>query len=43
LGKSHDDIKEDFVKKVFRDNPIGQSSEQTPICVVRRVEDGGTP
>jgi F420-0:gamma-glutamyl ligase-like protein len=43
LGKSHDDIKEDFVKKVFRDNPIGQSSEQTPICIVRRVEDGGTP
>jgi F420-0:gamma-glutamyl ligase-like protein len=43
LGKSHDDIKEDFIKKVFRDNPIGQSSEQTPICIVRRVEDGGTP
>jgi len=43
LGKSHDDIKEDFAKKVFRDNPLGQSSEQTPICIVRRVEDGGTP
>jgi hypothetical protein len=27
-----------FVARVFADNPLGQSSEQTPICVVRRVE-----
>ncbi len=40
LGLSHKDINVDFVKKVFRDNPIGQSTEQTPICIVRRIEDG---
>lgn len=27
-----------FVARIFADNPLGQASEQTPICVVRRVE-----
>jgi hypothetical protein len=26
-----------FVSRVFADNPLGQASEQTPICVVRSV------
>jgi len=26
-----------FVKRVFADNPLGQASEQTPVCVIRRV------
>lgn len=26
-----------LVKRLFADNPLGQSREQTPICVVRRV------
>ncbi|MEO0139332.1 MAG: coenzyme F420-0:L-glutamate ligase [candidate division WOR-3 bacterium] len=37
LGISHKEITRDFVKRVFRDNPLGQASEQTPICIVRRV------
>jgi len=27
-----------LVARLFADNPLGQSAEQTPICVVRRVE-----
>ena len=38
LGKSSENIFDDFCKSVFRDNPLGQSSEQTPLCVVRKVE-----
>lgn len=26
-----------FVERLFADNPLGQSTEQTPICVVRQV------
>ena len=37
LGKSSPEITEDFCQQVFRDNPLGQSSEQTPLCLVRRV------
>ena len=37
LGKSSADVTDDFCKQVFRDNPLGQSSEQTPLCVVRKV------
>jgi hypothetical protein len=27
-----------MVARLFADNPLGQASEQTPVCVVRRVE-----
>jgi hypothetical protein len=27
-----------FVARLFADNPLGQAAEQTPICVVRRVD-----
>jgi hypothetical protein len=27
-----------FVERLFADNPLGQAGEQTPICVVRRVD-----
>jgi len=37
LGKSSKLVTDDFCKKVFRDNPLGQSNEQTPLCVVREV------
>lgn len=37
LGKSRNDITDDFCKKVFRDNPLGQSTQQTPIAIVRRA------
>jgi hypothetical protein len=36
LGKSNRAISNDFAKKVFRDNPLGQGDEQTPLCIVRK-------
>jgi F420-0:gamma-glutamyl ligase-like protein len=32
-----DGVTERFAEQVFRDNPLGQSSQQTPLCVVRRA------
>lgn len=37
LGKSGSKVGHDFCKKVFRDNPLGQSSQQTPIAIVRKI------
>ncbi len=37
LGKSSERIPTQFCKQVFRDNPLGQSRESTPLCVVRRA------
>ena len=37
LGKSDKDISDTFCKGVFKDNPLGQSSEQTPLCIVRKI------
>jgi hypothetical protein len=33
-----------FVERLFADNPLGQAGEQTPICVVRRLDwpEGGS-
>lgn len=36
LGRSDKNLTKDFCKAVFRDNPLGQSSEQTPLCIVRK-------
>lgn len=36
LGKSSKEISDEFCKKVFRDNPLGQTTEQTPLCIVRK-------
>lgn len=35
LGRSSDTIDIAWVKKVFKDNPLGQSREQTPMAIVR--------
>ncbi|HLD31926.1 MAG TPA: coenzyme F420-0:L-glutamate ligase [Patescibacteria group bacterium] len=35
LGRSADFLTNDFCQKLFADNPLGQASEQTPICLVR--------
>ncbi len=35
LGRSDESISKEFCEKVFTDNPLGQSSEQTPLCIVR--------
>lgn len=40
LGKSEKTIGDAFCKAVFRDNPLGQSSEQTPLCIVRPLHSG---
>jgi len=37
LGKSNRAITGAFCKAVFKDNPLGQSTEQTPLCIVRKV------
>lgn len=36
LGKSTRTISEKFIGKLFRDNPLGQSDEMTPFCIVRK-------
>jgi len=39
LGKSSNNITDDFARKVFRDNPLGQTNEQTPLCIVRKMDN----
>lgn len=36
LGQSDKTINFKFCQAVFKDNPLGQSSEQTPMCIVRK-------
>jgi F420-0:gamma-glutamyl ligase-like protein len=40
LGKSSEDVDVSLVKEIFADNPLGQSCEQTPIAIVRKVVTG---
>lgn len=37
LGRSDKAIDISFCKQAFRDNPLGQSSQSTPIAIVRRI------
>jgi F420-0:gamma-glutamyl ligase-like protein len=37
LGRSSKNITDAFCKGAFKDNPLGQASEQTPLCIVRKV------
>ncbi len=37
LGRSDKMITDAFCYGVFRDNPLGQSKEQTPLCIVRKL------
>ena len=41
LGKSTHSITECCIGKLFRDNPLGQSDEMTPFCIVRKVSSTG--
>jgi len=43
LGKSTGSISEKFIGKLFKDNPLGQSDEMTPFCIVRRQGITTTP
>lgn len=36
LGLSNQLIKPEFCQAIFKDNPLGQSTEQTPMCIVRK-------
>ncbi|MDO8463327.1 MAG: HD domain-containing protein [bacterium] len=38
LGAS-DGVDRDFIRRVFKDNPLGQSAEQTPMAIVRRRDE----
>lgn len=40
LGTSNRGIGEKFIGALFRDNPLGQSDEMTPFCIVRKKEPG---
>ncbi|MCL2087922.1 MAG: coenzyme F420-0:L-glutamate ligase [Oscillospiraceae bacterium] len=37
LGRSSPDISVDMCRQIFADNPLGQSDQQTPMAIVRRV------
>ena len=37
LGKSSKDLDVKFLRALFKDNPLGQSSQQTPIALVRKA------
>ena len=39
LGRSDKSIDIDFCKEVFRDNPLGQGAQQTPVAIIRRAEN----
>ncbi len=39
LGKNRKDLPDEFAKQVFKDNPLCQGSEQTPIAIVRKVDE----
>lgn len=37
VGKSHKEIKNKFIEKVLKDNPLGQTNEQTPFGIIRPI------
>lgn len=37
LGRSKNAPAAEVAEELFKDNPLGQSSEQTPLCIVRRA------
>lgn len=38
LGRSSGKISEEWAEAVFKDNPLGQGSQQTPVAIVRKKE-----
>ena len=38
LGISHSSMDRDLLVKILKDNPLGQSLEQTPIGIIRVVK-----
>lgn len=39
LGRSSEEIDIAFCKQVFKDNPLDQGDQQTPIAIVRKLND----
>lgn len=37
LGRSGEDVSVHMCKQVFKDNPLGQSAQSTPIAIVRKI------
>ena len=37
LGRSNKEPSDKLCKEIFKDNPLGQSTEQTPLCIVRKI------
>ena len=37
LGKPSEDLTDEFLAGIFKDNPLGQGHEQTPLCIVRPI------
>ena len=37
LGRSDESVSIDLCKEIFADNPLGQGTQQTPVCIVRKV------
>ncbi|PIQ67341.1 F420-0--gamma-glutamyl ligase [Candidatus Uhrbacteria bacterium CG_4_10_14_0_2_um_filter_41_7] len=37
LGVSHRKVDKKLCKAVFKDNPLGQESQQTPLCILRAI------
>lgn len=38
IGISNDKIKDSWASAIFKDNPLGQGREQTPLCLVRKIQ-----
>lgn len=38
LGKNRKDLPDVFAEQVFADNPLDQTDQQTPLCIVRKAE-----
>jgi F420-0:gamma-glutamyl ligase-like protein len=43
LGKSSKELPDAFAEQVFSDNPLDQSDQQTPLCIIREVCAAQTP
>ena len=37
LGISHDDMDRELIARILKDNPLGQSGQQTPMGLIRKV------
>ena len=37
LGKPSPELSDELLSQIFKDNPLGQGKEQTPLCIVRKV------